>query len=166
MPLVQVRIDDRLIHGQVVVGWRNVLKPERILLCSDEVANSEWQRTIYMSAVTNDIEASVLTLQQTIGYLKPETLKNERILLLVDSPRTIVDLVNAGLAITEVNVGGMHFRPGKNQIAPFIFVDDGDIKNFQQLHDRGITLEGRDVPTRPSVDLAKVLKLDSENSLS
>ena len=158
MPLVQVRIDDRLIHGQVVVGWRSVLKPDRILLCSDEVANSEWQRTIYMSAVTSDIEASVLTLEDTIGFLQEQERKNERILLLVDSPKTVIDLVEAGVQITEVNVGGMHFRPGKNQIAPFIFVDDEDIRHFHELYEKNIHLDGRDVPTRSSVDIAKVLK--------
>jgi mannose/fructose/sorbose-specific phosphotransferase system IIB component len=160
MPLVQVRIDDRLIHGQVVVGWRSVLKPQRILLCSDEVANSEWQRTIYMSAVTNDTAASVLTLKDTIAALTKHEFDRERLLLLVDTPKTIVQLVDAGVEIKEVNVGGMHFRPGKNQIAPFIFVDEEDISNFRLLHDKGIKLDGRDVPTRSSIDIAKALKFN------
>ena len=158
MPLVQVRIDDRLIHGQVVVGWQHVLTPDRILLCSDEVANSEWQRTIYLSAVTNDIKASVLTIADTIAGLKTGDFNSERVLLLVDDPKTIVDLVDAGVDITEVNVGGMHFRPGKNQISPFIFVDEKDIENFRILFDKGIEMEGRDVPTRTPVDMARELK--------
>ncbi len=161
MPLVQVRIDDRLIHGQVVVGWRNVLKPERIMLCSDEVANSDWQKTIYLSAVTNDIAASVLTLQETIQFLNSKKANEERILLLVDTPKTVVDLVKAGVKIDEVNVGGMHFRPGKNQIAPFIFVDEKDIEYFRQLFAYGIKLEGRDVPTRSPIDIATVLRFKS-----
>lgn len=162
MPLVQVRIDDRLIHGQVVVGWRNELQPQRIILCSDEVANSDWQRTIYMSAVPEDIHASVLTLQETINALNEKKYDNERVLLLVDTPESIVNLVNAGVDIKEVNVGGMHFRPGKNQIAPFIFVDERDIRNFRLLHQKGIKLEGRDVPTRPSIDIAQELNLDED----
>ncbi len=160
MPLIQVRIDDRLIHGQVVVGWRNVLKPERIILCSDEVANSEWQRTIYMSAVTNDITASVLTLEETVKAFNDHIYDDERLLLLVDNPKTVVELVKAGVEIREVNVGGMHFRPGKNQIAPFIFVDEEDVQYLKILHDKNIELDGRDVPTRPSVDIPKVLKFD------
>lgn len=160
MPLVQVRIDDRLIHGQVVVGWRHVLHPQRIMLCSDEVANSDWQKTIYMSAVTNDIAASVLTLQETITELKGGLLEQERVLLLVDSPGSLVDLVEAGVNITEVNVGGMHFRAGKNQIAPFIFVDEEDISHFRTLYDRGVKLEGRDVPTRTPVDIARILRFE------
>ncbi len=162
MPLVQVRIDDRLIHGQVVVGWRHVLRPQRIVLCSDEVANSEWQRTIYLSAVTNDIESSVLTLHETIDALKSNRFKDERVLLLVDTPKSIVELVNAGVDIKEVNVGGMHFRPGKNQISPFIFVDEEDIRNFRILFEKGIRLDGRDVPTRSPVDIANALNFYDE----
>lgn len=158
MPLVQVRIDDRLIHGQVVVGWRDVLKPHRILLCSDEVANSDWQKTIYLSAVTDDIAASVFTLAETVDFLSSIKIETERVLLLVDNPKTIVDLVLAGVKIADVNVGGMHFRPGKNQIAPYIFVDDEDIHQLHILYEKGIKLEGRDVPTRSPVDIGKVLR--------
>ncbi|HOT96264.1 MAG TPA: PTS sugar transporter subunit IIB [bacterium] len=160
MPLVQVRIDDRLIHGQVVVGWRHVLDPQRIMLCSDEVATSDWQKTIYMSAVTNDIAASVLTLQETVAELGSGLLEKERVLLLVDSPKMLVQLVDAGVPITEVNVGGMHFRAGKNQIAPFIFVDEEDISHFRTLYERGIKLEGRDVPTRSPIDIAHALRFE------
>jgi PTS system mannose-specific IIB component len=162
MPLVQVRIDDRLIHGQVVVGWRNVLKPDRIILCSDEVANSEWQRNIYLSAVTNDIKASVLTLEETIDTLKSKKYDTERLLLLIDNPESAVKLVDSNIQIKEVNVGGMHFRPGKSQIAPFIFVDEEDVHNFKILHEKGINLDGRDVPTRTSIDIAKALKFDQD----
>ncbi len=162
MPLVQVRIDDRLIHGQVVVGWRDVLKPQRILLCSDEVANSDWQRKIYLSAVPPEIAASVLTLEETINALNANEFVQERVLMLVDSPKTIVDLVNAGVDIKEVNVGGMHFKPGKNQITPFIFVDQNDIENFSILYKKKIYLEGRDVPTRPPIDIADSLELEKE----
>lgn len=162
MPLVQVRIDDRLIHGQVVVGWRDVLKPQRIVLCSDEVANSDWQRKIYLSAVPLEIHASVLNLEETIRVMQNNEFNTERVLLLVDSPRTIVQLVEAGVTIKEVNVGGMHFKPGKNQITPFIFVDQSDIENFRILFNKKIALEGRDVPTRPPIDIASSLEFYTE----
>ncbi len=162
MPLVLVRIDDRLIHGQVVIGWRQVLKPQRIILCSDEVANTEWQRTIYESAVPPEIKSSVLTMKETIQALKDGAYDRERVILLVDTPKSIVKLVDASVEIKEVNVGGMHFRPGKNQVSPFIFVDEDDIDSFRLLFNKGIRLEGRDVPTRPRLDIAKALSLDED----
>ena len=157
MPLVMIRIDDRLIHGQVVVGWGNVVKPDRILLSSDEVATVEWQRTIYLSAVPEHLAASVLTLKDTVEALKNDQFGSESILLLVDSPKSVVTLVENGIDIKEVNVGGMHFKPGKNQISSFIFVDQQDIESFKILCEKGILLEGRDVPTRSPGDICKVL---------
>ena len=157
MPLVMIRIDDRLIHGQVVVGWGSVLNPDRILLSSDEVAAVEWQRTIYLSAVPDHLHASVLTLDDTIKALTTNEFGDEKVLLLVDSPRSIIYLVDNGVKVTEVNVGGMHFKPGKNQISPFIFVDEKDIADFRVLCGKGIKLEGRDVPTRTPVDISGVL---------
>ena len=159
MPLVMIRIDDRLIHGQVVVGWGSVLNPDRILLSSDEVAAVEWQRTIYLSAVPDHLHASVLTLDDTVKALTSNEFGDEKVLLLVDSPKSIIYLVENGVEITEVNVGGMHFKPGKNQISPFIFVDEEDIANFKILCEKDIKLEGRDVPTRSPVDIAGVLGL-------
>jgi mannose/fructose/sorbose-specific phosphotransferase system IIB component len=159
MPLVMIRIDDRLIHGQVVVGWGSVVKPDRILLSSDEVATVEWQRTIYLSAVPEPLAASVLTLDDTVKALANRQFADEKVLLLVDSPKSIVYLVENGVDIKEVNVGGMHFKPGKNQISPFIFVDSEDIANFRILCEKGIKLEGRDVPTRSPVDICGVLGL-------
>ena len=159
MQLVMIRIDDRLIHGQVVVGWGSVLNPDRILLASDEVATVDWQRTIYLSAVPDDLQASVLTLEDTVQAVKNDEFDDERVLLLVDTPKSVVYLVEHGLDIQEVNVGGMHFRPGKNQISPFIFVDQVDIDNFKILAQKNIKLEGRDVPTRSPIDVTEVLGL-------
>ena len=164
MSLVLVRIDDRLIHGQVVVGWASVLHPDRILLASDEVATVDWQRTIYLSAVPEELKASVLTLDDTVKTLKNKEYNDERVLLLVDSPKSVLYLVEKGLEISRVNVGGMHFKPGKNQVTPFIFVDQNDIEAFQHLYKREIELEGRDVPNRASVNIPKVLGLENEDA--
>ena len=162
MSLVLVRIDDRLIHGQVVVGWRQVLHPNRIVLCSDEVATTDWQKTIYLSAVPSALKASVLTMVETIDALKNNIYKDEKVILLVDTPKSIVELVDAGVEINQVNVGGMHFKPGKNQISPFIFVDENDVKSFRELYNKNIVLEGRDVPTRTKLDIAEALKFNEE----
>lgn len=158
MPLVLVRIDDRLIHGQVVVGWGKNLHPDLILLCSDEVANSEWQRNIYMLAVAGDIKASVLSVAETIENYHQGSYEQPKTILLAEDPGTIVRLVDGGLDIKSINIGGMHFQPGRIQIANFIFLGPQDVENFHILYQRGIKLEGRDVPTCASIDVAKILK--------
>jgi mannose PTS system EIIAB component len=104
------------------------------------------------------LKASVLTIIDTINTLKKNEFDGEKVILLVDTPKTLVQLVDAGVDIKEVNVGGMHFKPGKNQISPFIFVDEEDVASFKILFERGIVMEGRDVPTRPKLDIAEALK--------
>jgi len=89
--------------------------------------------------------------------------ENEKLILLVDTPKSIVRLIKENVTINSVNIGGMHFKPGKKQIAPFIFVDDDDIENFRILHLQGIRLEGRDVPTCAAIYIAKVLSFDKED---
>jgi len=161
MPLVLTRIDDRLIHGQVVVGWGNYLKPDRIVLCSDSVATVPWQKEIYSAAGTlapDNVKISIWTEKETIDYFSQQTSQEENVILLVESPQDIVNLINRGVDIVEVNIGGMHYKHGKKQLAPFIFVDDSDLNNFKVLANRQIKLDGQDVPTSKKINIAKILE--------
>lgn len=159
MPLVLVRIDDRLVHGQVVVGWGNVLQPDRILLCNDQVASSQWERELYTSGASDDVPIEVLSVQETAESLSRNRFNDERLLLIVESPKDVLRLLDMKVPITEVNVGGMHYRPGRKQVAPYIFVDEQERRWFQELHARHIALVGQDVPTGRKLDVAKLLKL-------
>lgn len=160
MPLVLVRIDDRLVHGQVVIGWGNVLHPDRILLCNDQIAGSQWERELYSGGATEEVAVEVLTVQETAQSLADNRFDDERLFLLVESPREVLELLDRGVPITTVNVGGMHHRPGKQQVAPYLFVDEQDRSWFQELHARRVELVAQDVPTGKKLDLAKLLKLE------
>ena len=161
MPLVLIRIDDRLIHGQVVVGWGIHLSPDRIILSSDEIASSSWEKEIYMGAEATalyPLSISVLTFDETILSLKEPEKQQEKIILLVETPKEILTLIEKGLKIKKVNIGGMHYKQGKRRIAPYIFVDDDDITCFKKMGELQIELEGKDVPTAPKIDILKAIK--------
>jgi mannose/fructose/N-acetylgalactosamine-specific phosphotransferase system component IIB len=166
MPLVLVRIDDRLIHGQVVVGWGIHLNPDRIILSSDEIANSSWEKEIYMGAEATapfPLAISVLTIDETILFLNEN--QKEKIILLVETPKEISIHIEKGLKIQKVNVGGMHYKQGKRRLAPYIFVDEDDITSFKKMGDMQIELEGQDVPTAKKIDILKALKAITEDRL-
>lgn len=166
MPLVLVRIDDRLIHGQVVVGWGIQLSPNRIILSSDEIASSSWEKEMYMGAEATapfPLAISVLTIDETILFLTEN--QTEKTILLVEAPKEILTLIEKGLKIEKVNVGGMHYKPGKRRLAPYIFVDEEDITAFKKMRDMNIVLEGQDVPTAKKIDILKALKAISEDQL-
>lgn len=161
MPLVLARIDDRLIHGQIVVGWGNFFKPDRIILCSDTVAATPWQKEIYNAAGTlapNKITISIWTESETVNYFKENQFKEEKVILIVETPQEISNLCAKGVPIEVVNIGGMHFKHGKKQLAQYIFVDDNDIKYLKILKSKNIKLEGHDVPTSKKIDVAEIIE--------
>ena len=163
MPLNLVRIDDRLIHGQVVIGWGSYLHPDRIILCSDEVASCEWEKEIYLGAVTDDMEASVLSVKESAESLLDNRFGGAKIILLAETPRTVVELLDYGVQFDTVNVGGMHYREGKRCIIPYIYIDDQDEGYFKELFARHIKLECQDVPTCKKQDLAELLHFSESN---
>lgn len=158
MPITMLRIDDRLIHGQVVVGWCPNIQPDHLILCNDDVAKNDWDREIYKNAAF-DYDTSICTVEETIKLLQSEEMANKKIFIIVDSPRVAAQLLNLGLNIDKINVGGMHYQEGKRKIAPFIYVDDEDIKYFRFLKNHNVELEGKDVPSCKSIDIAKSLDL-------
>jgi mannose/fructose/N-acetylgalactosamine-specific phosphotransferase system component IIB len=157
MPLDLVRIDDRLIHGQVVVGWGSFLKTTKIILCNDAIAASKIDSDLCKSAAEIamfPLTIAVLTQPETMLELK-KISDEDRIILLIESPQEAFQLLKAGLVVKLINVGGMHFKEGKHQIAPYIYVDEDDIATFKRIAAMGVKLEGKDVPTAKAIDIAR-----------
>ncbi len=161
MPLVLVRIDDRLIHGQVVVGWGIQLTPDRIVLCSDSISTSPWEKEIYQGTEATapyPLAVSILTIEETLLLLNNAENQKERIFLLAETPQDILELIKRGLIVEKINVGGMHYKQGKRRLAYYIFVDDLDIATFKEISEMNIELEGREVPTGKRIDIIKAIE--------
>jgi PTS system mannose-specific IIB component len=162
MPLVLVRIDDRLIHGQVVLGWGLALKPDRIILCSDCISADDEQREMFSefdALMDSNCEICIWGEDETLRYLASDRLDGERAILVLETPAELYSLVEKGAMIETVNVGGLHFRRGRFELANYIYVDEDDIRYLRLLLERGIELEGRDVPTARRIDIAETLDL-------
>ncbi len=150
MPVKLARIDDRLIHGQVVLGWVPVVKPNRILVACDRVAASEWERKFYASCVPPEIPTTFLSIEQTAQSLTAEPFASEQLLVLLESAEDAWKLVSAGVALKEINVGGLHYREGAIELLPFVFVTPEDRAALRELVKKGVTLSAQDVPSNPA----------------
>ena len=150
MPVKLARIDDRLIHGQVVLGWVPVVKPNRILVACDRVAASEWERKFYASCVPPEIPTTFLSIDQTAQSLGAEPFASEQLLVLLESAEDAWKLASAGVALKEVNVGGLHYREGAIELLPFVFVTPEDRAALRELVKKGVTLSAQDVPSNPA----------------
>lgn len=152
------RIDDRLIHGQVATAWSKQTGINRILVISDEVARDDIRRFLLQEAAPPGIKANVVSVQKMIDVAKSGLLVGQKVMLLFTGPEDVVRLVEAGIPITSVNIGGMRFTTGKKMVTNFVSVDDADVAAFQYLADAGIELELRKVPADRKVQLMELLK--------
>ncbi|MCH7783782.1 PTS sugar transporter subunit IIB [candidate division KSB1 bacterium] len=157
MSLVLVRIDDRLIHGQVTVGWGSFLSPDKILLVSDEIATNEWEKELYEKCVPFNVKISILSVKDAVEGLINNIYEDERVILLAESPAAIVELVNLGAVFQQVNIGGMHYKESKRKILPYVYVDEQDIQDFRFLEEHNIELICQDLPQAKKENLSELL---------
>jgi mannose/fructose/N-acetylgalactosamine-specific phosphotransferase system component IIB len=146
VPLTLVRIDDRLIHGQVVLGWSRTLKPDRIVVGNDRIARNTWERKFYTASVPPHIRVSFLTIEETTVELLNNLFKNESVLLLFEGVRDVHTLVRKGVRLEKINIGGLHYRAGAEELLPYVFVTDEDKELLRELVKAGITLLAQDIP--------------------
>jgi mannose/fructose/sorbose-specific phosphotransferase system IIB component len=153
--IVLSRIDDRLIHGQVVEGWVNFLKATCIFVADDRVASNAFQRTIMELSVPQGLKVAIGRVEDICGQVCTAALK-DRIILLFSNPADVVRAIKAGLDCREINIGGMHYVPGKRKLMDVLAVDDEDLAALKELAANGIKVNVQTVPTTRPVPLEKV----------
>lgn len=149
MPVVLARIDDRLIHGQVSVGWSRKLQPDRIVLCCDEIAADSWQSRVYATCAPPGTSVSVMDRAATVAAFNEGTScfgPDERIILLTADPKDMADLRRRGLELSNVNVGGMHYAKGKVEILEYVWLNREDIAGLRYLLSAGTRVTAQAVP--------------------
>jgi PTS system mannose-specific IIB component len=141
------RIDDRLIHGQVATRWTKETNVTRIIVVSDEVAADTVRKTLLTQVAPPGVTAHVVDVAKMIRVWNNPKYAGDRVMLLFTNPTDVERVVEGGVNIKSVNIGGMAFRQGKTQVNNAISVDEKDIEAFKKLNARGIELEARKVST-------------------
>ena len=143
------RVDDRLIHGQVVVAWGRHLRPRRIWVVDDATAASEWERKLLSSAAP-EVEVRVVSVAEGAAAYADEAAAEGVALLIVRSLKAAAELVEAGAPIATLNLGGIHYAAGRTKVNEYIYLDAEDRAYARRLIARGVRLSVQDVPaTRP-----------------
>lgn len=155
--VVLTRIDDRLIHGQVVEGWVNFLKATCIIVADDLVESNPLQRSIMELSVPEGLKVSFKRVEDVCKELRSSPLGFERVLLLFSRPSDVLRALRSGLDCPSLNIGGMHYVPGKRKLMDVLAVDDADLGALQEIAAMGIKVEVQTVPNQRPLALAKVV---------
>ena len=150
------RIDDRLIHGQVVVGWGQPLDIGFIVLVDDTVAGSDWEQELYRMGVPPEMEVYFHSAADAIAALPRYISDPRRGILLTGDIATMQRLVDGGV-VTNINVGGIHSKPGRVQRLRYVFLSPDEESQLRALAARGVKVSAQDVPGARSVALPDIL---------
>ncbi len=153
MAVVLTRIDDRLIHGQVIVGWVPLTHANYIIVINDTVAKDEMQKCLIKMAVPPHIQAVIYTVEDFNLTEESPEIKDHKVIVLVTNPKDLVRLAQKGFKLAKINLGGMRHATKKTEYTKSIFLNDEDIRDFTTLKDMGIQTEIQMVPTDKPVDL-------------
>jgi PTS system mannose-specific IIB component/fructoselysine and glucoselysine-specific PTS system IIB component len=151
------RIDDRLIHGQVVVGWGQPLEIDLIVLVDDEVAASDWEQELYRMGVPPDMQVVFETVASAAANLATHEARDGRAILLTADIDTMRRLVESGAHVPAVNVGGIHHREGRTQRLRYVFLAPEEAESLRAIARSGVRVTARDVPAAREVSLEEII---------
>ena len=155
MPIVFARVDDRLIHGQVVQAWLPELNIDEVVIPCPKSQENRIHKNLLRLSLPFEYDLTVLEPARCVAYMAASA---KRILLLMSSLQDLQPLLEDGLPIKSVNIGGMHYKQGAQKLAEHVFLDEKDKHTLHILNDLGISIETRAVPSSKSISIKEILQ--------
>lgn len=166
MKIMLSRIDDRLIHGQVTIGWSKEFKISKIIVINNKIYKDKIRSKLLKQVSPPNITSHVVNIKKFIKVYNNPKYYNEKVLLLFTNPKDVSKIIKKGVKIKSINIGGISYKKNKKQITDSVYVNKEDIKYFYKLNKMNIELEIRKVPNDKKLNLIKILKEKKINSIS
>ncbi len=151
------RIDDRLIHGQVIEGWVHNLNLTRIVIASDRISEDLNYKQLLEFSVLPEINVEILKLKELAFRMKSGYLEEEDTIVLFESIGDLLDFLDCGVIVKTVNIGCLHYNGFNRKLMKNIAVSEEDIKNIKDIDSMGTVIEGRALPQSKKVDLMQII---------
>ena len=146
MKISMIRIDERLIHGQVVMGWARTSSADLILVANDLVAKDPFQKKLMMMAAPVGVTIEIYSVDEVVEKLDANTWPNATILLLLRGPIDMVRLVEKGIKVNKVNVGGVRSPGVTIKLTKEVSATPEELVAWKKLDEMGIRIEVQWVP--------------------
>lgn len=158
MPLVLCRVDDRLVHGQVVIGWGRPLAIHLVVLVDDGVRQSEWEQNLYRMAIPQGVDIVFASTAEAVTQLRSWAGDARKGILLTGDVATMAALHDAAPdVIHRISLGGLHHRPQRRECLRYVYLDPAEEQQLRRLSAEGAIIVAQDLPTSPPIGLAELL---------
>lgn len=143
MPIVVARIDDRLLHGQVVTSWMRATSPQVVVVADEKLSDDPVQVKILKAAAPSDVRVYVMPPEKLAEKLKAGILDSYRTMLIFAGMEAPLKLLEAGIKLDSVNLGGMRFQEGRRQLSRAVSMTEEEISMARKITAMGVELEHR-----------------------
>ncbi|UQS81454.1 mannose/fructose/sorbose PTS transporter subunit IIB [Bombilactobacillus folatiphilus] len=157
MIITLARIDDRLIHGQVTTVWSKESHADRMIIVDEDVYHDEIRKTLLKQACPPGMKVNIVDAKKAVAVYNNPKYKDVKVFYLFTNPTEALKVIQRGIAIKILNIGGMQYREDRSQITKAISVNAQDIESFRQLNDLGVKLDIQTVKTDPHINLMEKL---------
>lgn len=157
MTVALIRVDDRLVHGQVLIGWSQSLGIDHVLVADDKTAGDALQKSLMAMTAPAGLQVSVMTIEDAARFVADGSGGSSRVLVLVRGPLELVRLRDGGVTVETVNVGNVHTGPGRTKLTKEVHASDDELEAWRALARDGVRLEAQWLPGQSRTDLGKIV---------
>ena len=145
-----IRIDDRLLHGQVVYSWKASLDYQAIVIADDNAAKDDLRKKVIKMATPPGVKSITLPVAEACEFLTAPTLEKVRVMVVVGSPKSALDILRFLTERPVVNLGGMMMAQGRKQFAKAVYLNSEDAENLEKIVQMGVSIDVRQTPSETS----------------
>lgn len=147
--MIWYRVDNRLVHGQIIETWLPYTDAARLVVCNEQLAGDPFQQQIMLLAVPSRITVSFVTAEELTETLGASAAHNEKILVLFATCADARKAFSMGADMRTLNIGNLHYSPGKLQLCAHVALDAADMQCLSFFKEQGVELDFRCVPNDP-----------------
>ncbi len=158
MEIVFVRVDERLIHGQITIRWVKMVGANIILVANDEAANNTFQKNLMKMASPPGVTIEVESVDNAAKKINQIAWPNEKVMVIIKNPIDLLRLVEKGLQNKKINIGGVRQPTAKIKLSKEVMATEGELEAWKKLDEKGLHLEIQWLPDQSITNLNNVLK--------
>ena len=155
--IVLARIDDRLIHGQVVTSWVKQTNANRIIIVDNPLTKDVFMQRLLKAAAPSGISVNILTTEDAVKFLKEDPAAGENVIILVKVPEAIEALIDGGVVLDKVILGGMGAKEGRSRFNKNVSASSKEVECIKRILEKGVSMYYQMVPNEKAVDVKKII---------
>jgi mannose/fructose/N-acetylgalactosamine-specific phosphotransferase system component IIB len=159
MDIALVRVDNRLVHGQILEAWVPFIKSSAIIVVDDQVASDFFRETVIKMAVPREVEVIVSNVEDFANNYKYGTGQGKKAIVLFSVIADALRAFQNGFVFDKLNIGNVYSEECLKQCSPSVMLDGEDIKTIRIFLDAGVNIDVRRVPREKPIDIRKLITM-------